>query len=81
MNKDRYTSIAEQLDAMDEPHLAELVEQVTRMRQSLREARELIEELRSGGVEYDDDDHYKVMQVSSSTLDAARRWLEENGDA
>lgn len=42
--------------------------EIARLRQSLREARELIEEMGWGG-------------VSKKTKDAARTWLEENGDA
>lgn len=54
---------------------------ITRLRQSLCEARELIEELAAAGVEFEDERiKYKVVQVPTVVLDAARKWLEENGD-
>lgn len=54
--------------------------EIHRLRQSLHEARELIEELASSGVE-SYNVGYMVMQVPTATLDAAHKWLEENGDA
>lgn len=56
-------------------------ETITSLRQSLREARELIEALIDSPEFKNDALDYYVQYIGFGDYDAARKWLEEHGDA
>lgn len=57
----------------------EMLVEIACLRQSLHKARELIEELASAAVEFEDPRiDYKTLQVPTIVIRAAKKWLEDN---